>query len=610
MLPQHRWIHWLLFFLTVSLGLGFAISQDTCNDVWAHALHGKIMWETGRMPHFSDYSFVPSAEIPIRDNPILEWTLYGLYSFFGYSGFLLYKVILIFGACIFIGLWLRDEGVGWAANAAALCGTLITAHDRFFPRGDLANFTFAALFVWLLRRYELRGGKEIRALPILLFIWIQFHAFASLGILWVTIFWITERWRGTRPPSLGKILFSCLIAAAISEYFDPKLLKPLQWFSPGTLENLFPPTVESAPVFSPLPDILDRSTILKFSIPLCAALIVFPWRRPAPYLSLLVLLVTTAAATLEFRRFMALHALTTVPIVALFLNGKNAHPSGTKPLRELWMSVGFAIVLLIFNYLLWSGLYYRWQPAPQLCRPWPSPILKPLGGIRFIQDHHIPGNVYASYNQGGYVGFQLYPFNKIYIHSLSFWYSGDHRIENDRFANGKIDIQTFAKKHDIAIFLLKHTEFRDSAIYERLLPLKEWPMVYLDETTAICVRNDVASKCNIEAVNLQQFTANKTTVQSIFGHFWLGNFLMRHQAWDQARGFYEKAIQDGVLLQHVYNNLGVIASQQGHPHEAVACFMMSQSFEKNREASANLKKILLQFPNSQDPLFQTAKKTF
>ncbi len=607
----HRWIHWILFLATACLAVSFALAQDSCNDVWAHALNGRIMWEMHRIPRFSDYSFVSSENVTASDNPVIELSLYGLHALFGYSGFLIFKGIFILGACGFVAIWLRDEKVGPAATATAVACMLVVAEDRFFPRADLANFTFAALFLWLLRRHELRGGKSAWLLPVILMVWRQCHVFALIGVFWVGLFWILERWRGTRgvrayAPALGAILLACVAGVAVSEIWNPKIFKIVEWFSSGSEFRSLVETAESAPLFSSNPDFRDPVLLWKFFLPLVIVLMLFPWRRSGPWWSLLMATLTTAIAAAFFRRLMAVHAIVSVPTAAIFAT-QWVVPE-MKANRVFAMRALAALCILALCILIWSGIYYQSQDELQVCRPVASPILKPVRGVDFILKHQIPGNVYASYNQGGYVGFRLYPFNKIYIHSLSFWYSERHLVENSQLWSGQIGLKDFACRHAISIFLLKHTENRDSAIYDRLIPLRNWPLVYLDETTAICVRQDVAATCGLKTLDLLRITAADTPVLSAFGHFWLGNFMMRQGLEEQAKGFYEMAIHDGVARPHVYNNLGVIAWRRGKSREALAYFLASLSYGGDAEARDNLHQVVSRYPDVEDPLLRTASQ--
>ncbi|MDD2710224.1 MAG: hypothetical protein PHV34_19755 [Verrucomicrobiae bacterium] len=610
---SQRGRNWILLLLTAGLALSFSLAQDDCNDVWPHALHGRILWETGRAPLFSDYATVSTENVATRDNPAMELLLYGLHSLFGYSGFLIYKAFFILTACLFAALWLRGEKLGMPAVSLAIMGMLFVAEERFFPRADLANFAFAAIFLCVLRKYELRGGRGVWFLPFLLGIWIQCHAFASVGIFLVAGFWLVEqirRWQGAQPsgPGLGRVLAACGIVAAVLEWNDPKLLKPFECFFGGAQAWRLTQTVESAPIFGAAPDFYDPMLIWKFLIPLILIAFFFPWKRPGAWWSLLLVVVFAAAATAKFRRLLAIHALVSVPVAAIFV--VNAWKSGRegKPANDFLAGGLAAFFAACMMALLWSGAYYKWQNDLRLCRPVVSPVLRIVHGVDFIRAHEIPGNVYANYSQGGYAAFCLYPFNRVHIHSLCFWYSARHLDENDRLWSGRMDVREFARKHDLAVFLLRHVENRDGAIYDQLRTLRDWPLVYLDETTAVCVRREIAEKKGLEPVNVSRITVDRTSVLCSHGYFWHGNFLMRHQAWDQARIFYERAAEAGVAVPHVWNNLGVIASRQGRFREAAGCFMLSLDYGGNNEARDNLRRLLARFPDATDPVFSRARK--
>jgi tetratricopeptide (TPR) repeat protein len=119
-----------------------------------------------------------------------------------------------------VGLHLLVEGVGPAAAVAAkvavIVGTLLLAAataltrrtvslalmlllvatiamaDRLYLRPELVSGLFVALFLALIHRERVRGGRAIFALPVLQIVWVNSHTVFVLGPAIVGAWWVAE----------------------------------------------------------------------------------------------------------------------------------------------------------------------------------------------------------------------------------------------------------------------------------------------------------------------------------------------------------------------------------------------------------------------------------
>lgn len=633
MKSHHRWHSMLLGLLLVLTTWGvafvFGICQDACNDAWPHALHGRILWEEGRFPRFSDYSFVPNQDIPHNSDAVVSVLLYLLLHYFGYAGLLLFKVCGGSALVVVLWLWMRQAKVPHALIAISITATIIVAQERFFPRGDLFNLVFVPLYLYILDRYHHNSEKDksIWWLALWQWVWIQLHYLACLGLFLIGVYAAAEIWQGWRQKKTMSVWSLCqsrlvlvgLAALALSFVNESGYRKVLQPF--GVLQDfssqrgeVYTAIGEFQPLISNVPDgtvdntmwALWREKVWAISCILMATLFLLNYRGLR--LPHLLLWLTFALAALRFVRFIGLYAVITGPLIGIYvgksLQNKVLHLS--KPLAgqvgfdKMWQ--GSALLLNIFViWLVSSNTFFKWFDRPVRCNPTLSPIVKPVRAVEFLQRHHIYGNTYSNYDIGGFVAYQLYPRSKIFIHSLSLWYSFEHFLLFKQIWSGALDIELLADAYNIDIFILSHTWSNERSLCQRLYLSNQWLLIHVDENNLIYLRRncELGKRCTSRVVDPGNLSPENTSVLENAGYASIGDLCMMLGHYPQAQAFYEKALALHIHAFSIYNNLALIAMQSKNYQAALRYFLDACELELTEAIADNVEKLLGTMPASQ-----------
>lgn len=625
-LTSHKIITRLLLTLPIAaLVLVFGISQNCCNDVWAHALHGRIILEKERFPNFSDYSFVTNHDVAMKTDWLPSLLFYILLQLWGYPGLVAYTTACLAMVSVFALFWMREEGVPWGVAACLLGCIMVIGRSRFMPRADLMNIVFFTIYLYFLARHRRDGTKSLLALPFLQILWIQFHYLACLGIFLILLYTldgilqrgyarITHRDKAgifsPRERYLSAIAALCALTSLLNEASYHKLLQPFRslWMSQTDHKMLYGTIAEYQPIFLFAGDSAPLWMLLRFVIPgaIVLLLLVLGWRKVS--LLHLAIFAGVALVTLRYRRFLGIYAVVATVVMAIYLWNFLKERNFAKSPRFALLSCICAFVVNTTLVVLVAGNWYFRSEGWTLerCSPTLPPLDKPIRAVAFLKEHRISGNIFAEYGWGGFVGYHLYPDSKIFIHSLSFWYSIQH-YKNYYFI---VDPEMLAKTYGVDIFLYHHEGANRLDPVRQLYNSPHWKLVYLDEISVVLARSQlIAGEKKSLEVDLAKVSVENMPGLSPYGYYWLGEFFRhletfgntyRPRLYDaQAEAFYREALRAGIETAPIYNCLGGIYYARGQYLESLECFVAAAKMSPNKTFIDNISMTLERLPDSE-----------
>lgn len=224
--------------------------RDT--DFFWHIKTGQLIWQKLTIPSHDWYTYM-DADRPWID---LHWgfqlLMAGLYGLGGANAAIFCKA-LCYTATVFIGwhatgkhlpIWLRM--IPWLPAVIAMTG-------RAYERPEMISLLCLACCLWLVERIPSQP-RWIWAFPLIMLLWVNFHALFILGcVVWgafladnaATTFTplstrgITPQWPRPNWTSLLLVSVAMLVALLMNPYFERGLIFPLELFRKFSVENDF-----------------------------------------------------------------------------------------------------------------------------------------------------------------------------------------------------------------------------------------------------------------------------------------------------------------------------------------------------------------------------------
>lgn len=597
------------------------IAQDASNDVWGHALHGRIICEQGRLPHFSDYSCVPDDHTPRHFNCVNQIFFYSLLRIAGYPGLLFFKILSLAAACFFVGKALAINRVPWPWIGIACLLLMLVGHWRFVARGDTFNLVFWGFYLYWLEKFLEHPGKFIWWLLVWQIVWGNLHqlAFAGVGMIFLYALYCRTSGRHAQGHTLFRLGLLAMLASLLnfSSYHQITIAFVIwQGMSPKQ-RMIFDNIAEYQPL-------LDWGATVSFSC-YCAVVL-------ATFVLLLVtrrdrlwhhwpLFIALTGFSWRYRRFIgffAVHTAFLLPLLACLWrrhqNETSGHEASNRPaMTSSVFTATIACLHLLFAASLASGIFFDWNHFPVRCRPEISNELFPVEAVKFLQRHHFAGNIYNSYDKGGYLGYHLYPTGKIFINSLGITaYEQEHYWFYTDIEKGKISPQSAVLAYDIEAFVLSHAG-PVTPVIEWLAASEDWVLLYVDESYAIWGRSDsefcqrVYQKEPLQPLALAALPRIAVSAHKLTA---LGSFFIDINQQTTAEYFLRHALTVDPDFADACTFLGMLAMQQGDAKKALAWWVKSAEKQANDAAQRNIAELFrhkLVF-RANDALHQRARR--
>ncbi len=172
----------------------------TDNDLWYHLSHGRHLFDTGRIPDSSYFSFISPPKVWVDYYWLFQAVVYPLFEAAGYGGLIALRT-LVFGGFLLVVAALLFRGAATVRQWVwfSFVFGLVLSHALFkflMVRPHILSYLFLALFLYLLE-----AGKKVYLLPVLALLWVNFHGVEYPVILLVAGAYLLEIWwRRLRAP--------------------------------------------------------------------------------------------------------------------------------------------------------------------------------------------------------------------------------------------------------------------------------------------------------------------------------------------------------------------------------------------------------------------------
>ena len=205
--------------LVVLVGL-FSVHTLTSiyQDIGRHITIGRIIWETGIIPHTNLFSFT-NRDFPFVNHHWLGGLMLFLGDrFVGLKGLIAVKSLLV---ALAFALSLAAAWRPRIALPAVVIGlaSLFTLVERTDVRPEIFSFVFLAWFLFIL--YRKPHSKLIWTLPLVQLVWVDTHIYFFMGPVLVLGWWFGEIARSGKSAFAGRRHWLLLALIALAMLINP-----------------------------------------------------------------------------------------------------------------------------------------------------------------------------------------------------------------------------------------------------------------------------------------------------------------------------------------------------------------------------------------------------
>jgi len=411
----------LIAVLAAVLIFGLAPRLDT--DLWWHLRVGAFIAAHHAVPSRDMLSYTFAGKSWTDYEWLAELTLYSLYQLGGLWGPIVFMAVVMCATFYLTYVQTVQRGVNRLLALFVLTTALLASSATLGARIQMLTLLFLAVYALILHRFErTQNARTLVVLPLAMLLWTNLHGGFVLGIL-LLILTIAGEWlnrvtgrdealSGRNLGALSKTLVATVAVTVINPNGFGQLVFPFTLSLPNAYTNHLNEWV-SADFHMPQMMVFEGMVLLLFAS-------AFIGRSRINWTHLIVLLVFTHLALSQMRN-VAVWIVVVSPLLAYYLQDAGRALVGQlrhrEPGRRRQVSPGRAAILNLVMLGLCLVLYLAEAVHFINARALRNDEVQnfPTGSVAYLQTHHLPSHVLASYAWGGYVTWKLFPRYRDFI---------------------------------------------------------------------------------------------------------------------------------------------------------------------------------------------------
>lgn len=495
-LSTRRLVELILFVAIFAM----AVRQPADTDSWWHLKSGQLMWETGQLLRTDPFSHTVAGQPWIDHGWLVQLALWPIYRALGLGGLalLLAAIVVASFALVYVQCQGRPFVAAFAVLLAAVASSVIWS-----IRPQIVSFLLAATVAFLLDRYKRTGSPRwLWPLPLLVALWVNCHGGFVIAFLLMGCYLVGEALNRlthsqftsfpTSPPRLTP-LAGAVSLSILAVLLNPNTVKMIpyafQTVSIGPLQNFIQEW--SAPDFHNLqfqPFVwLLLLTLAAMGLSRRRA----DWSDLAlvgvfGYMSLLAvrnvaLFALIAAPVLSRHAVAALEDLAVAPRLSWLGALTHTLPPQQRMRRAQALLNGLLLVLLLLGAAAKIGLELARLRDPEV---WGRGL--PVEAAEYLRNHDLPGQMFNTYNWGGYLIWSLYPGQPVFVDGRTDLYALNGSVLDDYVLVHwtRPGWQDVLDRYNVGFVITERTGLLDLALADT----GGWQAVYRDEVSVIYVR--------------------------------------------------------------------------------------------------------------------------
>ncbi|MCP4650846.1 MAG: tetratricopeptide repeat protein [PVC group bacterium] len=646
----NKTLKYLLFLSLIVFAITIFIQKIRNFDIWWHLKAGEYILTTHVIPKLDIFSYTATAHRWINNQWLADVLFFSIFKHFGLNSLIVLKALILAGTfgILFTMVYRRKM---YIFSVALILLAILASSHRFLIRPFIFNFFFITIYLYILERYRHKKTKMIFLLPIFQMIWTNLHGGSLVGLIIIFSYIIGEAlsWKIKLPfkwneSSLIKdkkyyILLGLAIASLLSGLINPEGLAGLSF--PFLTLTGFNETQY-------------KEIVMKYVAELRPSFISYNFFKLYPYYKLL-LIISISTFILNFKRLRLAHlfiysiflifsvkANRNIPFFVLgalpftmfnietAIQGARTH----KILQYLYakryvLNAVFQILLIAgMTILISKNMAPQYLFRDKIIRSFGFGIMDlkyPKDAVDFIQKTDIKGNIFNTFESGGYFIWRNFPRKHVFIDGRTEVYGPEFYKNYIQLFSHPERFKQISEKYNINYVLLTRIYTATTPFLTYLYKHPEWTLVHFDEISTVFVKN---SQQNAKIIEKSKDLASgnelsQDPIKGIFPFtlFKKAEFFRATGQHDQAIAEFKKALKAASDTALIHNNIGLTYYDQGKHIKAI--YEFQKSLEKNpryAEAYNNLgsvyahqekrKEAILEFKKalSIDPSYLMARK--
>ncbi len=493
----------LVVALTFIALAAMAVRPSVDTDTWWHLRAGQWIVEHRAVPTADPFSHTRAGAEWRYPGWLVEAPMFWLFLTWGYAGlnlFTAFFVVVGLGA-----VYVTCEG-GPLVRAFTLVLAAAASAIFWSARPQIVSFALAGIFASILYAYRWRGRNSLWVLVPLMTLWANSHGGFAIGFLLIGLTlagqiisllwgWIRERAEASPAPTmapgdvgLGGVIrlagigLACAAAVVVNPSGPAMLLYPFKTISIGVLRDFVQEW--QSPNFHEV-----RAQIFLWLLFATLALVGLAGRRA----NLTDLLLVCGVGYLGFLawRNVPLLSLVAPPLLtrhalALWDEARARFPPLARlPAKRTPRAVALNWALLILISLA-ALLKISVDMLPKTNETQLARIV-PIGAAEYVRQAQPPGQLFNSYNFGGYLTWALYPDYPVFVDGRTDLYDDPFLREYLVIAFARPGWRAALEKYGVRLALVES----NSILADQLVREADWRIVYQDPTASVFQRTDV-----------------------------------------------------------------------------------------------------------------------
>lgn len=473
------------FLAILVMGLRFSMDSDT----WWQLRAGETVVSEGRVPSSDAWSYTQKGDN--WDYPSTAWLseaqLYLIYDALGPGGLNLWLACLV--GLAFALIYPAMSG-GPITRFAVLVLAALAAAIYWAARPYMLSFVLSAAFLWVFEDFRWGRRNRLIWLPVLMVIWVNSHPGFAVGFLLLGVYivdqalrWVYAKWRRANKEAkaardqlanLLLVALGMLVAVCVNPSGPSALVLPFETVSIGVLRDYIQEW--QSPNF-------HMSIAVPFAVLLMVTIAAIGSSGRRVALSDLFLVSLTLAMSLLAARNIPLFALVAAIIVSRYAEpwlkdaAKVVRWKPTTRKKELawqrWLNVAiFAIFAMLVAFRA-TTLFPASANSAAITEK------MPVGAVGYLQDNQPAGQLFNSYNWGGYLLWNLrdYP---VYVDGRTDLYDEGLLNEWVDIVSAKDGWQSKLEEWGVNLVLIEPTW-----PLNKVLAYEDWIILYQDEVSVL-----------------------------------------------------------------------------------------------------------------------------
>ncbi|CAG0936229.1 hypothetical protein TFLX_05095 [Thermoflexales bacterium] len=460
-----------------------AVRTPADTDMYWHLRTGQFILETRTIPAADPFSWTAFGAPWVDVHWLSQVILYSSYALLGMPGLALLVAVLVVLAFVFV--WKQMEG-GPFVRAFIVVLAAAAAGAVWTPRSQMATFVFTPLIAYLIYLYKWKQTDRLWLIPVVFGLWVNLHGgyisgFMVLGA--VLAGEIANHVLGFNGPEVmnwrcwRKLLIITAISGAvllINPYTVAALQLPFKTVNIGVLQDFIEEW--AAPNFH---ELYQQPMVWM----LLLTLVIIGWAGRRLDATDAAWLVLFAYISFLARRNIGLFALMAAPIMsrhAAALIGR--YRWGQRRLSNGSPILNWLILLLI---VVAASLKVLAPIVPAAQAQAEAQIL-PAKATDWIVANQPAGQLFNSYNWGGYLLWRLWPEYPVYADGRTDVYPNAFLQEYLQIVTGQQDAPALFDERGIRTVIIE----QEAPLVIQLVKSGLWQEAYRDEKAAVLTRRD------------------------------------------------------------------------------------------------------------------------